>query len=96
MKGRICQVEYPGSRVWKRDNTTLIEGLSICLEQCMKLGFDVTNVVGDQPTGISQYIKKIIPAIACELNLEEKIKLFYKASRLKQFKNWWRPAGCLR
>jgi len=59
----------------------------------VRIGFEATSAIGTNLTGIGHYIQSIVPAIERELSAGEKLMLFYKASRLKKYKDWWRPKG---
>ncbi len=56
----------------------------------MKIGFEVSNAIGENPTGVGIYIKNFIQSIA-RLNGDNDLRLLYKADRLKYKKNWYQP-----
>lgn len=53
----------------------------------MKIGFEASNVIGKNPTGVAIYIKNFINSIA-DLKSGNDLQIFYKASRLNKRKNW--------
>ena len=57
----------------------------------MRVGFETSSLVTDEPAGIARYATQLIPAISKEMGPPGDITLFYKASKLRYRKYWWRP-----
>ena len=62
----------------------------------MRIGLDVSNVVTHVRTGVSRYTMELVCALASQLEVQDCLTLFYKLSRWKHRKDWWRPAGVSR
>jgi glycosyltransferase involved in cell wall biosynthesis len=62
----------------------------------MRLGLDVSNVVTHMRTGVSRYTIELVSALARRVEEQDRLTLFYKLSRWKHRKDWWRPAGLTR
>ena len=62
----------------------------------MRIGFDVSNVVTHTRTGVSRYTIELVSALANLVEGQDCLTLFYKFSRWKDRKDWWRPAGLAR
>jgi len=59
----------------------------------MRIGLDVSNVVTNTRTGVSRYTIELVSALASQVEAQDSLTLFYKLSRWKHRKHWWRPAG---
>ncbi|MDZ7859481.1 MAG: glycosyltransferase family 1 protein [Candidatus Krumholzibacteriota bacterium] len=57
----------------------------------MKIGFEVTSVITDKPTGIARYIAGLISAFSDEIEDYNELILYYKLSRLCKRSSWSRP-----
>jgi len=62
----------------------------------MRIGLDVSNVVTHNRTGVSRYTIELVSALARQVEVQDRLTLFYKLSRWKRRKDWWRPAGLTR
>jgi glycosyltransferase involved in cell wall biosynthesis len=62
----------------------------------MRIGLDVSNVVTHMRTGVSRYTIELVSALARQVEEQDHLTLFYKLSRWKHRKDWWRPAGLRR
>jgi len=58
----------------------------------MRIGFEVSGVNTDRPTGMARYVQQLVPAIQARLHPGDSVMLWYKLSRLKYRRGWWRPA----
>jgi glycosyltransferase involved in cell wall biosynthesis len=58
----------------------------------MRIGFETSSLITDEPAGIARYATQLIPAILKELSPPRDVTLFYKASKLKYRNHWWRLA----
>jgi len=62
----------------------------------MRIGLDVSNVVTHTRTGVSRYTIELVSALVNQVEGQDCLTLFYKFSRWKHRKDWWRPAGLSR
>jgi alpha-1,3-rhamnosyl/mannosyltransferase len=59
----------------------------------MRIGLDVSNVVTHTRTGVSRYTIELVSALANQVQEQDRLTLFYRLSRWKQWQDWWCPAG---
>ena len=59
----------------------------------MHIGFEVSNVTIDHATGVARSIIALISALAGQIAAHDHLTLFYKLSRWRRRRSWWRPAG---
>jgi glycosyltransferase involved in cell wall biosynthesis len=59
----------------------------------MRIGFEASSLITDKPAGIARYTTRLIPAILNENTAPNDVVLFYKASRMKYRRHWWRLPG---
>lgn len=59
----------------------------------MRIGFEASSMVNPNPTGIVRYITRLISAISRELKGSDRVTVFYKLSRLRSRRHWWKPDG---
>jgi glycosyltransferase involved in cell wall biosynthesis len=59
----------------------------------MHIGFEVSNVTIDHATGVASSIIALISALAGQIEGHDHLTLFYKLSRWRRRRSWWRPAG---
>ncbi len=57
----------------------------------MRIGFEASGVITNNPTGIAHYISKLISAISSEIEDNDALAVFYKLSRSGKRFNWWKP-----
>ena len=62
----------------------------------MRIGLDVSNVVTHTRTGVSRYTIELVSALAGQVEGQDRLTLFYRLSRWKHRKDWWRPDGLAR
>ena len=57
----------------------------------MRIGFEASGVITNNPTGIAHYISKLISAISSEIEDNDALAVFYKLSRSGKRFNWRKP-----
>ncbi len=58
----------------------------------MRIGFEVSSATRTHATGVSRYITALITALARQCTPHDDLTLFYKLSRWRRRRSWWRPA----
>lgn len=58
----------------------------------MRVGLEVSSLAAPHPTGIARYMRALATALQRTCT-QDRFSLWYRLSRLKHHRHWWRPTG---